>query len=82
MQEDEKDTDGADILYQEKIQVEVASAQGAPVRELVMYNLMGYEPADEDTGEEADDGQKDLSRDKVKPVEQRTSEERKTFSST
>ena len=81
MQEDEKDTDGADILYQEKIQVEVASAQGAPVRELVMYNLMGYEPADEDTGEEADDGQEYLACDEVEPVEQRTSEERKTFSS-
>ena len=40
-----------------------------------MNHLVGYYPANEDTGQETYYGQEYLTRDEVKPVEQRLSED-------
>ena len=61
--------------------MEEASAQLSPVGELVVYYLVGYHPANEDTCQEAYDGQEYLSCDEVKPFEQRTAEEYQTVDS-
>ena len=45
-------------------------AQRAPVRKLILHNLMGYKPTDEDTGQEAHHGQEQLARHEIKQVEE------------
>ena len=68
MQENEQNADRTDILHQEQVEVEEASAQLAPVGKLVMNDLMRYYPAYEDASQEPHYRQEDLTRDKIKPV--------------
>ncbi len=79
MQEDKENSQWADILHEEDIEVEKASGQSSPVGELVAHYLMRDEPADEDASQEAHDRQENLSGDEVKPVEQRLAEEVQTL---
>ena len=70
MQEDKQDTDGADVLDEEEIDVEQSSvAERAPVGKLIFHNLVGCEPTDKDTSEEAHDGQEHLSCHKIEEIE-------------
>jgi hypothetical protein len=62
--------------------VEVATAERSPVGKLVAHHLVGYSPANEDAGEEADDGQEYLACDEVESDEQRLSKEREAVDST
>ena len=78
MKEDKEDGQGTDVLHEEDIDVEVATTQRTPVGELVAHNIVRHCPPDEDTCEEADNGQEDLTGDEVEPVEQRLAEERQT----
>jgi hypothetical protein len=71
MQEDEQDGQRADILDEQQIGVEKASAQRSPIGELVAHQFVGQEPANEDAGHETYEGQEYLSCDEVEPVEQR-----------
>ena len=61
--------------------MEEASAQLAPVGELVVYYLVGYHPSNEDTCQETYDGQEYLTSDEVEPFEQRPTEEYQTVDS-
>jgi len=71
MQEDEQDAQRADILHQEDIEVEIfPDTQCTTISELVVYQLMRYEPANQDTGQETYDGQENLSCHKVEDIEQ------------
>ena len=72
MQEDKQDTDGTDVLHQEDVEMEQRPVtQCPPVGKLIPHNLMRHEPADEDTGQEAHDGQEQLACHKVEQVEDR-----------
>ena len=72
MQEDKEDTQRTDILHQENIQVEIsANTQCATIGELIMNQLMGHEPANQNTGQESHDRQEYLSRHEVEDIEQR-----------
>ena len=76
MQEDEQDTDGADILHQEQIEMEEPPiAKRTPVCKFITYDLMWHKPADKDTGEEAHDRQEQLAGDEIEYVEDRHAEE-------
>ena len=71
MQENKQDAQRTDVLYQEEIKVEiVADAQGSTIRELVVYQLVRYEPTNQDTSQEAHDRQEDLSSYKVEDIKQ------------
>lgn len=68
--EDKQDADGADILHAEEIEMEETAFQRTPVIVFVANQLVGKEPTDKQTGEESADRQEQLSRDKVKQVEE------------
>ena len=71
MQEDKEDTQRTDILHQENIQVEIsANTQCATIGELIMNQLMGHEPANQNTGQETHDWQENLSSHKVEDIKQ------------
>ena len=78
MQEDKQDGQRTDILHQEDIEMEITSTQRPPVGKLIVYQLMGSRPSDEDTGEESHDGQEYLAGDEVEPVEQRLAKQLQT----
>ena len=82
MQEDKENGQRADILYQEDIQMEEATAQSTPIGELVVNYLVGQEPANEDTGQESDNRQEYLTGDEVEPVEEALTEDHHTVAST
>ena len=72
MQKDPQDANWTNILDQEDIHMEQTSyPQSAAIRKLIMYQPMRHKPSDQDTGQETDDRQKDLSRDEVEHIEQR-----------
>ena len=72
MQEYKQDTNRTDILHQEEIDVEIVlHPQCSVIRKLIMYQLMRHEPANQDTGQEPDHRQEDLSRHKVEDIKQR-----------
>ena len=81
MQENNQDSQWTHILHQEQVRMEEASSQSAPVGELVVYYLVGYHPANEDTCQETYDGQEYLTSDEVEPFEQRTAEHDQTVDS-
>ena len=57
MQKDKQYAQRADVLHQEEIDVEVVRyTQGTVVGELVVYQLMRYEPTNQDTSQEAYNG--------------------------
>ena len=74
MEEDKQNTDRADILHQKEIEMEETSTKSSPVGKLVAHYLVGYEPANEDAGEETYHRQENLARYEVKPVEKTLSE--------
>ena len=76
MQEDKQDAKRTDVLYQEEIDMEEARhTQGTVVSELVVYQFMRHEPANQDTRQETSDRQEDLSRHEVEEVEERLAQE-------
>ena len=71
MQKDKQDTQRTDILHQEDVQVEISAyTQRATIGELIMNQLMGHEPANQNTGQETNDWQENLSRHKVEDIKQ------------
>ena len=71
MQKDKQDTQRTDILHQEDIQVEISAyTQRATIGELIMNQLMGHEPANQNTGQETHDWQENLSSHKVEDIKQ------------
>ena len=51
------------------------SLQGSPVGKLILYYLLRYIPAQEQTGKESCQRKEYLTRNEVEPIEQRLSEE-------
>ena len=86
MQENQEDGKRTDILHQEDEDMEetdIADTVQRPViRKLLLYDMMGHIPADEDTGQETDDGQEYLTRDEVEPVEQRLAKDDQSIDGT
>ena len=70
MEENQKDADGTDVPYTEEEDTEESTAQCPPVSELVVHDSLGDIPAYKQTGEEATDGQHNLSGNEVEPVEE------------
>ena len=76
MQEDKQNTQRTDIFHQKDIQVEISAyTQRATIGELIMNQLMGREPANQNTGQETNDWQENLSRHKVEEIKQRLAHE-------
>ena len=83
VEEDKENTDGADVLDEEQIDVEQSSiAQRTPVAKLSAHDLMRYKPTYKDACEEAHDGQEQLTSDKVKEIEEVLAKERKMLAHT
>ena len=83
MEENEEYTDGADVLHEEKINVEQPSiAQRSPVGELGTHDLMRHKPTDKDTSEEAHNRQEQLAGDEIEEVKEGLTEERKMLANT
>ena len=55
---------------------------GSLIGELVVHQLMGNKPANEDTGEEAHSRQEQLTRDKVKHIEDGHAKKRQFLANT
>ena len=70
MQEDQENAHRAHEPHKEEEDAEKAAANRSPVGKLVTHNVLGHIPADEETGEEAANGQHDLSRHKVEHIEE------------
>lgn len=79
MEEDEEDGYGADVLDEGDVDVVEGGGDGAPVGELVAYNLSVHTPGNEDAGEETADGEEYLSGDEVEEVEEGHAEELETL---
>lgn len=73
MEKDEEDTDRADVLDQQEIEVEIVTAKSTPIGEFVAHELVGDKPAEEDAGQKTYDGEENLSGDEIEPVEEGTS---------
>ena len=56
--------------HQEQIGLKETTTHRAPVGELILDELLRYEPAEEDARQEAADGQEDLTGDDVEDVEE------------
>ena len=70
VQEDQENAHRAHEPHKEEEDAEKATANRSPVGKLVTHNVLGHIPADEETGEEAANGQHDLSRHKVEHIEE------------
>ena len=79
MQENKQDGKRTHIFHKEEIKVEqpnIADALQRPlVRKFIPDNMVGHKPTDKNTSKETHNGQENLTCDKVKPVEQRLTEE-------
>lgn len=53
VQEYQEDEDRTNELNQEKINTEETALQGSPVSKLILYDLLRYIPAQEQTGKES-----------------------------
>ena len=70
MEEDKQNTNRADVLHQEHIEmVHGDITQSAIVGKLLAHQLMRYEPTNEDTSEEAHNRQEQLTCDEVEKIE-------------
>ena len=72
MQEDKQDTNRTDVLHQEEIDVEeTRHPQCTIIRKLIMYQFVRHKPTNQDTCQEAHNGQEDLSRHEIEDIKQR-----------
>ena len=70
MEEDKQNTNRADVLHKEDIEMEHRDiSQGALVGEFVAHQFVGHEPADKDTRQEAHYRQEQLTCNKVEQIE-------------
>ena len=70
VEEDEGDGQGGDPTHEEQIETEEGNTQRAVVRDLGMNQTAVEFPPDEETDEDAAQGQDNLGRDKVEEVEE------------
>ena len=75
MEEDKQNGQWTDVLHQEEISVEITPGQFTAIGKLVAHNLVVYVPTNEDAGQEAYHRQEYLTRDEVKPFEERLTKE-------
>ena len=77
MQEDQEDADWTDESDGKEEDRKKLSTYRIPVGEFITHNLLWHIPAQEQTGKESCQRKEYLTRNKVEPIEQRLSEERK-----
>lgn len=73
MEENEDDAQRTDVADAEHEEAEEASTQRSTIGKLVVGNLLGHVPAEEQASKQATSGQEYLTCQEVKPVEQRFS---------
>ena len=70
MKEDSQNSQWTDETYQEIVDSKDTSLQCSPVRKLILDNLLGYVPANEDAGKHTSNRQEYLSCHEVEHIKQ------------